>query len=148
MKRTVQLCTIYAPKEQFPVENPMDAYDMNFLSQFWNTLTPLSAESDKLDVGLLTNIGVTKPRYYEETTGGIKEVYSIGILCFTTPDTKSYEPIKPLAHLDWDYLRAYIANKISLGFDVHTLKRQYASPLNWLMLTLDGVEIALERENY
>lgn len=148
MKRTVQLCTIYVPKDQFPVENPMDAYDMNFLSQFWDTLTPLSGESIEFNVGILSNLGVIKPRYYDETPNEVKDVYSVGILCFTTSDTKMYVPIKPLAHLDWDYLRVYIANKISLGFDVHKLKTQYASPLNWLMLTKDGVEVALEKEKY
>lgn len=148
MKRTVQLCTIYAPKDQFPVENPMDVYDMNFLSQFWDSLTPLSAESDEFDAGLLSNIGITKPPYFEENFEGNTEFYSVGVLCFTTSDTKTYEPIKPLAHLDWDYLRVVIANKIPLGFDVHKLKNQYASPLNWLILTVGGIESTLEKEKY
>ena len=148
MKRTVQLCAVFVPKDQFPTENPMDAYDMTFLSQFWDTLTPLSVESDEFKTSFLSNIGITKPKYVEENLHGFEEVYSVGVLCFTTPDTKTYEPIKPLAHLDWYYFRAYLANKVSLGFDVHTLRREYASPLNWLMLTLGGIESALEKEKY
>ena len=49
---------------------------------------------------------------------------------------------------DWDYLRVVIANKIPLGFDVHKLKNQYASPLNWLILTVGGIESTLEKEKY
>lgn len=147
MTTTVQLCAIHVPKEQFPVESPMDAYNMSFLNKFWETLIPLSAESAEFNAGLLKNIGVTKPHYCDETFEGAETSYSVGILCFTDSETKVYEPIKPLAHLSWDYLLT-LANKVPLGFDVYKLQQTYASPLNWLMLTEDGVASALEKENY
>ena len=147
MTTTVQLCAIHVPKEQFPVENPMEAYNMSFLNKFWETLIPLSAESTEFNAGLLKNIGVTKPHYCDETFEGAETSYSVGVLCFIDSETKVYEPIKPLAHLSWDYLLT-LANKVYLEFDVYNLRKTYASPLNWLMLTEDGLVSALEKENY
>lgn len=140
MTRTVQLFTVTIPKDQFPVDNLMSVYDMNFLSKFWDSLSALSVESDEFDAGLLSNIGITKPK-------AIDEGYRVGILCFTDFASKVYEPIRPLAHLSWDSINM-LANKVPLSFNLHKLRQDYASPLNWLMLTQTGLESALEKENY
>lgn len=55
MTKTVQLFELRIPKDYFPVDDPMSVYDMAFLNKFWDTLTPLSAESDQFDVSILTS---------------------------------------------------------------------------------------------
>lgn len=147
MTTTVQLCAIHIPEGQFPVESPMDVYNMSFLNKFWKSLSPLSSESTVFDAGILKNIGVTKPYYLAKPFNGTESNYAVAILCFTDFETKIYAPIKPLAHLSWDYLFT-IANKIPLGFDIYKLRQTYDSPFNWLMLTEVGVVSALEKENY
>lgn len=147
MANTVQLFDIRIPKDQFPVDSPMSVYDMVFLNKFWDTLTPLSAESDQFDVGLLTNIGITKPTYRKELFDGTTDVYTVGVLCFTDFDTKIYVPIKPLAYLSWNELLTF-SKKVPLSFDPYKLRNEYASPLNWLMLTTLGSSSVLANEDY
>lgn len=147
MTNTVQLFDIRIPKEQFPVDDPMSVYDMNFLNKFWETLTPLSAESEQFEVGILTNVGITKPPYRKEVFDGTTDVYTVGVLCFTNSDTKIYVPIKPLAHLSWFELIKF-GEKIPLGFDPLHLRNTYDSPLNWLMLTTPGFNDVLKLEDY
>lgn len=134
MTNTVQLYDIRIPKDQFPVDNPMSVYEMSFLNKFWDTLTPLSGESNQLEIGFLKNIGLTQPVYRKEVSDGTKDVYTVGILCFTDATSKTFEPIMPLAHLSWQDLLSY-SNKVSLGFDALYLRTRYASPFNWLMIT-------------
>ena len=134
MTKTVQLYDIRIPKDRFPVDNPMSVYEMSFLDKFWGTLTPLSGVSNQLEVGFLKNIGLTQPVYRNELSDGTKDVYTIGILCFTDSSSKKFEPIKPLAHLSWQDLLSY-SDKVSLGFDALHLHTRYASPFNWLMIT-------------
>lgn len=147
MTNTVQLFDIRIPKDHFPVENPMSVYDMGFLNKFWDTLTPLSAESDQFEVALLTNIGITKPTYRKELFDGTTNVYTVGVLCFTDFDTKSYVPIKPLAYLSWNELLTF-SKKVPLAFDSYKLRNEYASPLNWVMLTTPNVSLVLANEEY
>lgn len=143
MTNTVQLYDIRIPKDQFPVDNPMSVYEMSFLNKFWTTLTPLSGESNQLEIGFLKNIGLTQPVYRKEVSDGTKDVYTVGILCFTDATSKTFEPIKPLAHLSWQDLLSY-STKVSLGFDALYLRTKYASPFNWLMITEPITDISLE----
>lgn len=145
MTNTVQLFEIRIPKDQFPVNGPMSVYNMGFLNKFWNTLTPLSVESEEFEVGLLTKIGITKPPYRKELSDGTTDVYTVGVLCFTDFDTKIYVPLKPLAYLSWDELLTF-SKKVSLSFDPYKLRNEYASPLNWLMLTT--LSSVLANEDY
>lgn len=134
MENTVQLYDIRIPKDRFPVDNPMSVYEMSFLNKFWDTLSPLSGVSTQLEIGVLKNIGLTQPVYRKEVSDGTKDVYTIGVLCFTDATSKTFEPIKPLAHLSWQDLLSY-STKVSLGFDALYLRTKYASPFNWLMIT-------------
>ena len=147
MTKTVQLFELRIPKAHFPVNDPMSVYSMGFLNKFWDTLTPLSAESDQFEVGLLTNIGITKPPYRKELSECTTDVYTVGVLCFTDSYTKVFEPIKPLAHLCWQELITF-STKVPLSFDALHLRTKHASPLNWLMLTTQGSVLALAQEDY
>lgn len=147
MTNIVQLFEIRIPKEYFPVDNLMKLYDMGFLNKFWDTLTPLSKELEQFEAGLLTNIGITKPPYRKELSDGTTEVYTVGVLCFTDFDTKIYVPIKPLAYLSWNELLTF-KEKVPLAFDPYKLRNEYASPLNWLMLTTLSSSSVLANEDY
>lgn len=147
MTKTVQLFELRIPKDHFIVNDPMSVYDMGFLNKFWDTLTPLSKESEQFEVGFLTNIGIIKPPYRKELSDGTKDVYTVGILCFTDSYTKIYEPIKPLAHLCWQELITF-STKVPLSFDALHLRTKHDSPLNWLLLTTRGSVFALAQESY